>query len=832
MSYVSSIELRKIRPEAVNEKSVIESVVDLFHDVVEKVPQAYAISSRPVNADQLEPIEWMRFLSNAHEWHSSIRYDTLVLLIAYKSGLTLWTIESNGIASELFSIREHNICSACLLILNSSNDDPYSIHRPLIAFAKSAGPPSIQIRSLKNDQHIIKILNLPGNILQNEPILIESNSSVLICATHTFIIGYDIIKFDEKFFLTNLYSSLPLSLSTRWLAFVDYRLNLIHQSSGGINGNISEQYASYTGVMLNAAKSLSKSVVKIGESVLGYSGQQINNGNEKSSPPKQQLLSTMNNNSNNNNTNSTRHRHGSGKEEPQPGIITIVDTVKLFGSSVHDERQNWIIAHFQAHTEPIGYLQFNPSGHLLVTCDNSGHYFNVLQIQSSPYRCTRTYIKHLYTLFRGDTDCRVSHITFTTDSRWLAISTKRGTTHLYAINPYGGAVNIRSHTKNYVVNKASRYQRTAGLEDQSTRQTNSNGHENGLKDISSTTLTNSSSNIVNGHNNYYLSSMRTKRATSECIFSTAVAIIRQPTDNFVSGLSVPFNIDSLCMATTFGISRGFLNPEDMINHQDHTPRACSSLYIITWYGRLIEYVLEPIPDTSKHGTRITSETPLAVKACPKAQWPLQRLITWPEVRMSVANSFLSQGHRLISTNKIHSKDDWLRQVEMNTHVGPHRRLWMGPQFQFKHYSEATVSVCHPNSNVCTADSPQTSMNFVEADLKSLPMQWSKSTPVHVPNIHKDTAPAYIEVGSGSFQDAPSLSVYGSSLDSLKSDFEVELMEKLADAAVDISLKNSGITDTMDSLTSSTCSNTVIRPLQTNSSLENMIPFPDTGDPTD
>ena len=57
---------------------------------------------------------------------------------------------------------------------------------------------------------------------------------------------------------------------------------------------------------------------------------------------------------------------------------------------------------------------------------------------------------------------------------------------------------------------------------------------------------------------------------------------------------------------------------------------------------------------------------------------------------------------------------------MNTHVGPHRRLWMGPQFQFKHYSEATISVCHPNSNVCTADSPQTSMNIVEADLKSLP----------------------------------------------------------------------------------------------------------------
>jgi hypothetical protein len=181
---------------------------------------------------------------------------------------------------------------------------------------------------------MIKVLNLPGTGLQTEPILIESNASVLICATHTFIIGYDLIKFDEKFFLTNIYSSLPLTLSTRWLAFVDYRLFLLHQSAGGINGNISEQYASYTGAMLNAAKSLSKSVVKIGESVLGYSGQQINNSNlnEKSSPPQQQYLSTNNNNANNSNsTNSTRHRHGSGKDEPQPGIITIVDTFKLFG---------------------------------------------------------------------------------------------------------------------------------------------------------------------------------------------------------------------------------------------------------------------------------------------------------------------------------------------------------------------------------------------------------------------------------------------------------------------------------------------------------------------
>ncbi|UJR15909.1 hypothetical protein I4U23_002830 [Adineta vaga] len=829
MSYVSSIELRKIRPEIVNEKSVLESAVDLFHDVVDKVPQAYAISSRPSNTDQLEPIEWIRFLSNAHEWHPSIRVDTLVLLIAYKSGLALWTIETNGIANELFSIREHNLTSVCLLVSSSSQDDPYLSQRPLFAFAKSAGPPSIHIRSLKNDQQALKIINLPGIGTQSEPLWIESNKSVLICATHTFIIGYDSLKFDEKFSISTCYSSVPYTLSTRWLAFVDYRLCMIHQSSGDINGTISEQHASYTGAMLNAAKSLSKSVVKIGESVLGYGNNnvQVNNtiGNEKTSN-QQQSIST------NSNTNSTRHRHGSGKDEPQPGIVTIIDTVKLFGSSMHDERQNWIIAHFQAHTEPIGHLQFNPSGHLLVTCDSSGHYFNVLEIQASPYRCTRTYIKHLYTLFRGDTDCRVSHMTFTTDSRWLAVSTKRGTTHLFGINPYGGLVNVRTHTKTHVVNKLHRHQRTTGFDEQLTRPSNHTTNDNVTKISPTNTLTNTSTNLVNNPNTNYFNSTRTKRINNECIFSTAVAIIRQPTDSFVSGLSAPFNIDSICLAATFGISRGFLNPEDMIDHQEHTLKACSSLFIISWHGRLIEYVLEPLPDTSKHGTRVTSETPLIVKATPKAQWPLQKLTTWPDIRMSVGYSFLSQGHRLTSINRVHSKDDWLRQIEMTTHVGPHRRLWMGPQFQFKHYSEATISICHPDSNVFTADSPQTSMNVVEADLQSLETQRTTSSPLRVPNMHKDTAPAYIEVGSGSYQDAPSLSIYGSSLDSLKSDFEVELVEKLADAIMDLPLKNVGNCDTTDSLSSSTCSSTVVRPLQTNHSIENMIPFPDTGDSTD
>jgi hypothetical protein len=202
-------------------------------------------------------------------------------------------------------------------------------------------------------------------------------------------------------------------------------------------------------------------------------------------------------------------------------------------------------------------------------------------------------------------------------------------------------VNVRSHTKASVVNKVSRSNRSTAFDEQTVRSSSHAGTENGTKDASVSGLSNSSSNLLNGHSISHPTSARTKRANSECIFSTAVTLIRQPTENFVSGLSVPFNMDSMCLAAVFGTSRGFINPEEMMNQQEQSARACSSLFIISWHGRLIEYVLEPVPgkrsllsrsdspinrvlDTSKHGVRVTSETPLALKASPKAQWLLQR----------------------------------------------------------------------------------------------------------------------------------------------------------------------------------------------------------------
>lgn len=212
-------------------------------------------------------------------------------------------------------------------------------------------------------------------------------------------------------------------------------------------------------------------------------------------------------------------------------------------------------------------------------------------------------------------------MTFTRDSRWLAVSTKRGTTHLFAINPYGGeksilddgymkeyltffpgATNVRTHKTAYVVNKANRYHHNPLFDEQPLRSLATVNNDKGIKDTPSTNSSNVPSNLLNNANNNSFNLTRMKRSNNECIFSTAVTLIRQPTDSFVSGLSAPFNTDSICLASAFGISRGFLNPEDMINHQDQSLKACSSLFIISWHGRLIEYILEPIAGKHQHSS--------------------------------------------------------------------------------------------------------------------------------------------------------------------------------------------------------------------------------------
>lgn len=57
--------------------------------------------------------------------------------------------------------------------------------------------------------------------------------------------------------------------------------------------------------------------------------------------------------------------------------------------------------------------------------------------------------------------------------------------------------------------------------------------------------------------------------------------------------------------------------------------------------------------------------------------PLESWLLKDRLEDTLCDSELTDGDR---------DDRWLSQVEIITHAGPHRRLWMGPQFIFKTYN--------------------------------------------------------------------------------------------------------------------------------------------------
>ncbi len=56
-------------------------------------------------------------------------------------------------------------------------------------------------------------------------------------------------------------------------------------------------------------------------------------------------------------------------------------------------------------------------------------------------------------------------IAFSSDNRLVAVSTLRGTTHVFPVTPYGGPVGVRTHTAPRVVNRLSRFHRSAGIDE-------------------------------------------------------------------------------------------------------------------------------------------------------------------------------------------------------------------------------------------------------------------------------------------------------------------------------------------------------------------------------
>lgn len=89
-------------------------------------------------------------------------------------------------------------------------------------------------------------------------------------------------------------------------------------------------------------------------------------------------------------------------------------------------------------------------------------------------------------------------------------------------------------------------------------------------------------------------------------------------------------------------------------------------------------------------------------------------------------------------------DRWLAQVEIITHAGPHRRLWMGPQFIFKTYNTPS------GSSLSHIDAESVEVGIATAS-GALP---ARSNPMNMPitTTGRPIVPVLIE--SGSYSECP------------------------------------------------------------------------------
>lgn len=71
-------------------------------------------------------------------------------------------------------------------------------------------------------------------------------------------------------------------------------------------------------------------------------------------------------------------------------------------------------------------------------------------------------------------------------------------------------------------------------------------------------------------------------------------------------------------------------------------------------------------------------------------------------------------------------------MEIITHMGPHRRLWMGPQFSFKTYQNVqNTTVLSSQSSALLSQSPEVNLSNMditsdEVDLESLKLEFHPS----------------------------------------------------------------------------------------------------------
>ncbi|XP_078051890.1 uncharacterized protein LOC144477984 isoform X2 [Augochlora pura] len=742
-----------VSPQPIVDRSIIDSVADIINDIV---PQAYTST---LNSDNKESITWARFeYADINDpvlypdYNEGSNTPPLLLVLGYATGVQVWLIAATGEATEVLSWRQ-GVVRTLRILPNPKTDDDcidlFESKRPLVAVCDSAGPGpqfcNISFVSLKTGDQA-------KNIKFKTPVCdILANKRSIVVTFLEKIAVFNARTLEDVLTVTTCYASPgpnpnPVALGTRWLAYSEKKLLPAKRSSGGCEG---EGVQSYTATVLYAAKSLGKGLRGLGETVASSL-----TGNSASPI-------VVNN---------------SGNDMTQPGVITILDLqVAKEEKELDDPNVETVIAHFTAHSDAIVAMTFDLSGALLLTADKRGHDFHVFRIQPHPGGSTLAAVHHLYILHRGDTTAKVQDMVFSSDTRWAAISTVRGTTHVFPVAPYGGPVGVRTHSTPHVVNRLSRFHRSAGLMDDGTRSHSPVSHSELPLSV------------------YPYSNPRLPPYPHPTVLHPLAQIRQQSTLNYTNSQvqqrpQQRQRLHSDDSATLpLKICACFAPPRAWMYAQRESTakvmkRAVDSLFIMACHGNMIQYDLEPKPAAGVPKEKVCDDTMIELEVEAKGQWPLIRSPNSLEIvpPLPSSSSLLSVVTLPKGIQEMDlAEDRWLSQVEIVTHAGPHRRLWMGPQFVFKIYN-------------ATSGAP---VNLVEAEAIEIGVTGAsrpaRSNPMNMPHAaSRSLVPVVIDGSGSSYEQSPRfMEAYGD-LDGENAGVcggENQLREDLAEAMLETSI---------------------------------------------
>ncbi|KAF9970931.1 hypothetical protein BGZ73_006195 [Actinomortierella ambigua] len=424
--------------------------------------------------------DWMETVSSA-KGKPTRRF---CLLLGYMDGFQIWDITHPDNIHEIISIRQHQEGEVSFLKVlptpksSGGKVDQFEQYRPLVAYittthedgvnesSTGGGVRQLRIYSLRTHQ-VVKTFDY-GDPSAHEITAMDVNERCLVVGVTS---GSNSTRL-------HIYNQLTLSpihpkmsvladaaypgifmLGARLLAYVTTQEAASDSGDGKKSGDDLDGSNGYQDIAKGVAKEVLGGVKLLGgfahQTISSYwsNGSSPNSaGHPSTSPPAPTTMTKIPQRQPRRSASFIDHeRTGQSPSAPRRKADDGMHKREAVGTIIIRDvtlPSMPIVTHYKPHDHPISGIKFSPSGRLLLSVSRQGNVFHVHELRPNGTPATR----HLYKLARGITHANIEDIIFNEQETWVGVTTSRGTTHLYAINPFGGSPDVGAHMYTGVVN--------------------------------------------------------------------------------------------------------------------------------------------------------------------------------------------------------------------------------------------------------------------------------------------------------------------------------------------------------------------------------------------